>query len=245
MQVNHSSSDKQSPLRIIELQSEGLNFGDMFFPDGMDNDPELCFHGTSSTREELIDREGLQPNAGGVTHEQARNLVECFDLLGWRGAVGPLRSFTLNDFKKGDRSPLFLSSLPSQVFYFSMLSSAGGEKLSSCRKAIAALRRFLNDANFRDSERTNAENWSRPEAASTMSDALLEEIRAKLSHFTNLERAAQDEFDRYRYAVIYAIRPPAQARATWEKGGMVWRVFDPIPPSWFVAKLRVFQPSKM
>lgn len=105
------------PLRTFDLRWENHKSDDDFFPDGMDCDQSLLFHATASTREEMIDREGLRPRASGVELAQAKTLVECFHLLGWCGAslsgYSVLRSYTLkNDFRDGERSPLYLSEWP-------------------------------------------------------------------------------------------------------------------------------------
>jgi len=237
-------------LPTFELHWEQHEPGDDLFPNGIDEDETLLFHGTPSTREEAIDREGLHPSASGVALAEVRSLIGCFDLLGWSGTSTSgcpvLRAFTIrNDFRDGEDSPLYLSDRPSQAIYFGIRSAAGGEKLSACRWAIGDLRRMLNDVSFRETQQKNPAQWTPPGAASEVSSERLAEVTVKLSKLAHLERAAHDEFDRWRYTVIYALRPPTEIRATWEDcKGMGIRVFDSIPPSWFVAKLRIYPPTK-
>jgi hypothetical protein len=245
-----SSSGDESMVPTFELRWENHEPGDDLFPSDLDHEPTLFFHGTASTREEMIDRNGLLPHAGGVALEQIRALVACFDLLGWKGyRVGGcpvLRAYSLNnDFRDGSFSPIYLSEQSSQAMFFAIPATAGGEKLSACRLALGDLRQLLTDTKFRENKMANPEQWDRPEYASNLCGKLLDSVGARLSTLIDLERIAQRELEGYQYAVIYAIRPPAGKSAAWEDcRGMGWRVFEPISPSWFVAKLKIYPPSK-
>jgi hypothetical protein len=138
------------PLPTYDLSWWDHEPGAKLFPDGLNSDPSLFFHGTVSTREELIDRDGLLPHVGGVALEQARAVVGCFEILGWLGSrvsgYPVLRSYALkNDFRDGDRSPLYLSDRSSQANHFAGPARAGGEKLSACRVALADLERLAQE----------------------------------------------------------------------------------------------------
>jgi hypothetical protein len=50
------------PFRTYELWWENHKPKDDLFRDGVKSDPSVFFHGTASTREEMIDRDGLLPH---------------------------------------------------------------------------------------------------------------------------------------------------------------------------------------
>ncbi|MCH7996090.1 MAG: hypothetical protein IIB57_16815, partial [Planctomycetes bacterium] len=194
----------------------------------------------------VIDERGLHPSAGGVQLAEVREIVACFDYLNWEGiTVGGcpvLRSYTLkNDFRDGEKSPIYLSEHASQGIYFAIPSSAGGEKNSACRFALRDLRRFQSDASFREQQLMDPDQWRRPGAKHNITDEHLAELDRRLDTLSSVEARCEEESRAYRYAVIYAIRPPTAIRSTWEDcRGMGLRCFDPIPPSWFIAKLRIY-----
>lgn len=248
---DQSSESQRSPsLVTYEIVWKDRQPDDDLFPHGIDWDQSLVFHGTSSTREESIDVCGLRPNSGGVTIEQVRSIVKCFDFLGWRGenisGYSTLRAWTLrNDFRDGEVSPLYLSHHASQALCFAGPTYCGGEKLASCRRALADLRRFVDDAEYQATAIANEDQWLDTKAAPNASASSLEEVRSQLSGLADLFAKGHAERESYRYAVVYAIRPPMEVKSKWEDcKGMGLRVLEPIPREWLVAKLRVHPPTK-
>jgi hypothetical protein len=235
-------------VKTYEIVWKDRDPADDVFPDGLDWDDSLVFHGTSSTREAVIDREGLKPDAAGVPAWCIRAIDECFRLLRWRGATvtgwGVIEAYTLrNDFRDGDRSPLYLSDRASQALSFAGFGNAGGEKLSVFLDAFEDLVNLVSDKEFHRAAFTDNEQWDEGLPPTELSLEQLSRVEACITAVQDAAAFARRERDGYRHAVVYAIRPPAHIRASWEDcRGMGLRVTAPIPSEWFVAKLRILPP---
>lgn len=236
-------------MKTYEIVWKSRDVDDGLFPEGLDDDPTLLFHGTSSTREKSIDRDGLKPNAAGVSPSRVLVLLECFKALRWHGTspagAAVLSAWTLkNDFRDGDTSPLYLADHPSQAVYFSTRGVCGGEKVSSFLRAFEDLERLVTDPVFRAASVSASDQWYDDGAGRALSNEALERVRHQMLSLADIAERARRERDEYRYAVVYAIRPPPSIRATWEDcKGMGIRVPHVIPPAWFSAKLRIHPPN--
>lgn len=236
-------------MKTYEIVWKGRDPADDIFPDGLDWDDTLVFHGTSSTREASIDRDGLKPDAAGVPAWCIREIEQCFRTLRWRGATiagwGTLEAYTLrNDLRDGDFSPVYVSERASQAIMYAGFGNAGGEKLTSFLYAFQDLDNLLKDESFRRASIAQCDQWHDDLPPTDLTAEQLAKVHECVSMTRDVADFARRGIDSYRYAVVYAIRPPAQVRASWEDcRGMGLRVMEPIPTEWIVAKLRAL-PAK-
>ncbi len=238
-------------MKTYEIVWKDRDPADDIFPDGLDWDETLVFHGTSSTREAAIDRDGLRPHAAGVSAASIRVIVECAKSLRWYGkasaGLGVLQAFTLrNDFRDGDASPLYLSERVTQAIGFAGRSYAGGEKVSAFLRGYEDLEKLVFDEPFRRAAIADREQWHGESPPPDLSAEDVARVRTCLAATNEAAEFARRERCGYRHAVVYAIRAPVEVRASWEDcRGMGLRVIDPIPTEWFVAKLRVLPPKPL
>jgi hypothetical protein len=116
----------------------------------------IAYHGTSSTAETTIERQGFVWNDSFYSRSDIEAVASVFRQLGWAGeslgGFAVLASFSTGDFRHlgaSDRKPIFFSATSKRSLLYASRDWAGGETARALRIAFEDLDAFLNSQDFR------------------------------------------------------------------------------------------------
>lgn len=186
------------------------------FPDEIDTDEWVIFHGTSGFNSKSIERNGFDPMGVVVSFDQIRRVVALFKRLNWsgddQGGYPVLSAFSLNhDFQDSDRNLLYFAETSMRALLYATRNFSGGEKLRSLRRAFGDLHSYLNDPNVREQHRKLLEASYNEMHLMGFDAPLPEEVdlvslREDLADLSDVRRIADDALLRHDHGVVYAIR---------------------------------------
>jgi len=175
------------PCRTIDTAGPNL------FGDGIDSDPWVAFHGTSSSLESNIDSEGLDSSHARFSRTELAAVVAIFDRLDWAGehlgGFPVLKPWSLGfDRSNGERPPLYLAESSHRAALYATQEFAGGEAARALRYAFHDLRRYSEG--FIGEGTADERYW----------------VRSQLEALSSTECAARQFSEHHAYGVVYAFR---------------------------------------
>ena len=216
------------------------------FPDEIELDPELLFHGTSNAASSTIEREGLQSGRKPITQSDAAKVADVFRLMDWSGrkisGLPVLQTYTLrHDFRDGPESPIFLAALASGALWFATRNWAGGEKCSAVRNAIRDLDAYYHDASIRSEHLRNpALRFQLHETHPASISVDLHWLKTKLEELAPLKERCEQPWRDFTGGVVYAVRLTRDERNGLEDArGMGLNSRTPIPLERLVARVLI------
>jgi hypothetical protein len=146
---------------------DALINGEGLFARELTDDPWVAFHGTTSSVEEQVDREGFRPTDAGVDADSIDGLCRVFSVMRWpgrdQGGYVVLGSFSKSDsdWMAGAR-PTYFAETPERAALYATRDFSGGEVARAVRKARHDLLGYLSDesipAEHEERQRTSAIN---------------------------------------------------------------------------------------
>src|SRR5690606_12883655 len=119
----------------------------VMFPEEIESDGWIIFHGTSGYNAEQIEQNGFKPYSSNVSVDDIKHVVSIFEKMCWSGkdtgGYTILKSFSLNFDVQNPNGNLFFAEKSIRALLFSTRDFSGGEKLRALRKAIKDLEKYL------------------------------------------------------------------------------------------------------
>lgn len=231
--------------RFVETQ--------LLFPEEIEDDGWVLFHGTSSVYEERIDSEGLRPGQGAVTRAHLERLGSIYEGLGWcgwdSGGYAVLRGFSMSFDEAVVGGRLFLAESSKRAALYASSDFRGGEKVRAVRKSLSELDSILNDrerqAQFvAEHERriaSGAPPWPMPPVLKPISTyEVLPWLRARVEALKDA-REVVGAVGHHDYGIVYAVRVP-------DGGPLHGLHYNPsmgivaerdLPAAWLLGKVRL------
>lgn len=233
-------------MELIQEDAEALAEKLNWFSPGIENNPWVVYHATSSIAEELIDRDGFQ--CGSTELNDAVLLcLSIMETVDWweDAAVGTLKAYSLP--RTRGAAPFFCALYPQRTCLYTGRSLAGGETAYALRRIIPKLvqvsfdnpdffdRRFELDRKKCISEASRGIFMHR--SVLKVNLVWLREKVTALKAFLPRLLAMREQ---HRYGIVYALRlDRSDLSATaysWSDG---LRIYHPLPASKCVGKLIV------
>lgn len=225
---------------VIELHDSDLESPLGLFPEQIEQDYWIAYHGTSSIFEGQIDTYKLRWTPKVCSKSEIEEMVSVCETMGWAGVSGggfavlkPLTLFA--DFGSSERKPIYLmehSLLPST---YTMRDFAGRESARSIRYAYADLEQFFKDPNT-ILQHTNY--LEQPYCESREID--LEWLEGRVCSFQDFYEGSVNALEQHKYGVVYAVRfCHADLESLRYCNSMGIRCFFDIAPERLVAKARM------
>lgn len=191
------------------------------FPDAIESDPWVIYHGTSGYNAESIEGIGLDAGNLVVSREKIRRVTAIYEKIKWFGNHGGgyacLKPFSLDhDFDGSDKSLIFLAETSLCALLYATREFAGGEKLRALRHAFRDLDLYLSNPQVREEHMREMEVNYRCLQKGNANLKLLEDqfpkevdldwLRQELAELKEVRHSAEDAFTRHQFGVVYALR---------------------------------------
>lgn len=193
---------------------------DRLFPDEIELDSWVVYHGTSATNSALIERDGFRYDCHPMREPELKRITGIFDAMRWagndKGGYAVLESFSAYDFSIIATSPIYLTERSIRALLYATRDFAGGEKLRGVRRAIADLRDYLKDAGVRtehmealcrDLDRLVAVGAAPSEIERVLPIPVdLGWLEEQIKAVATLDQAASQAYESFPGGVVYGVR---------------------------------------
>jgi hypothetical protein len=235
---------------VRTFRGDELNACETLFPPGIDGDPWVHYHATSSINEERINAEGLRWSPDACSAAEVQELVRVFRSMNWcgihTGGYVALDAFSLcGDFQGNEAKPIYFREFSLRSLIYAQRDFAGGESSRAVRYAMRDLDKYLAE----ESVRHEHYDYQRREAVNLASSGAVPHpvIRVDLGwlqqQIERLEalRKRCDSFEQaHQYGVAYAVRfTPDDIPVLNYSSSMGLRCYRAIPCEQIVGKVRV------
>ncbi len=240
---------------VFELNVSRVNEGEVLFPQNIESDDWVIYHGTSGFNSAAIENQGFGTAAVAVNEGSMRRVVEIYKRMKWDGisggGLGVLEPFSLgHDITAEGKRITFFAERSRRALLYASLDFAGGEKLRAMRVALSELDTYLNDASLRqyhaDQMSSQYEDLETLNACAETLDAVrpvevdLEWLRNELVELRLEHEVAFNAAERHREGVVYAIKMlPQDVAELVYNGFMGIETTATIPASRIIAKVIV------
>ena len=190
----------------------------MLFPDEIEQDPWIMYHGTSGFNAGSIEREGFVWKNGNGSSEEIERLVNVFEEMKWGGLDGSslavLKPYSsTHGFEGTNASPVYFTETSKRALLFASRDHAGGEKYKAVRRSLDYLTQYLNSAEIQG-EHYIQMKYEHEQAigSGVLRDGLepfrvdLDWLRNQIASFSELKDHADQLFERHEYGIVYAIK---------------------------------------
>jgi len=199
------------------------------FPDEIENDPWVIYHGTSGCKQDVIEREGFSWNPNGASKEQIQRVVTVYRQMSWYGAdssgFAALEPFSLeHDFGENSASPVYFAETSKRALLYASQDYAGGEKNRLLRNSIRHLQRYLVEPELRNEHYLMMKNEydylvsvSAINAESSKPvNVDLSWLRSEIALLSDIQDLAEDAYSNHVVGVVYAVKMDANDLAGLE-----------------------------
>jgi hypothetical protein len=207
---------------IFQLDANRVTKHRRLFPDEIDEDEWVIFHGTSGFNSEPIERDGFDSAHGPISSEHIKRVTTVFEQMKWcgsdMGGYAILKPWSDGyDFQNSNRSRLFFAETSVRALLYATRDFAGGEKLRALRHAFSDLDSFLNDPSISEQHcRSMKVRFDRLSGADFLPSSYIEAarpvdidldwLRQKLADLFDVRRIADDALKRHEHGAVYALR---------------------------------------
>ena len=242
-------------IRTLCLDVDAFRDTGRVFPEDIEKDGWVVFHGTCEANAKSIEQHGFRPTAVPVSSDDVEAVLTVFEQMKWEGAdpagLTILRAFARGDFDGEARSPVFFADNAAGALLYATREYAGGEKLRGLRIAIRDLQRYLGDEEVRAQHQADVVRdilWLKERYGS---DAVpvewrppsvdLEWLGMSVRALEGLSTRAVEWYERHGGGVVYAVRfteqDVVQLGLKGGQGGL--RTRAKVPPEHIVSKVSV------
>lgn len=142
-------------MQVFDFRSEVVNSSVRLFPDVINQDPWILFHGTTNFSESDIEGQGFTWRAIYYDRQDVEAVVSIFQTLDWGGlgtdAFLALKAYSIAiDFESGEAKPTFFSDCAEATIGYTRRYRVGGETAGCLLYALQNLEAFLEDKNIRE-----------------------------------------------------------------------------------------------
>ncbi|MDX0488814.1 hypothetical protein GOC53_00765 [Sinorhizobium medicae] len=242
-------------ISILDFDPNRVSTSGSVFPDEIEADPWIMFHGSSQYNSESIERDGFGFNGNVVSRDEVERVVAVFEKMKWVGentaGYPALKPFCAEyDFRLGERSLLFFAETSLRALLYATPDFAGGEKLRALRYALRDLNSYLHNAQLREKHQISMEASFRSLTFLNAHPSMLEEkrpvvvdlewLRDELAGMQHIYEAARHALQRHDGGVVYALRvAPIDLEGLRRNGVMGIEADRPIPASKIISKVIV------
>jgi hypothetical protein len=233
---------------VFQLDTACVEGSRRLFPDEIDSNEWVMFHGTSGFNAASIERDGFDSTHGVVSPSQIRRVIEVFQKMKWCGDDGGgypvLKPFSLDhDFQGTDRSLLFFAETSTRALLYATRDHSGGEKLRALRHAFKDLESYLSDPSRREQHHDylsvsyhalfEVNAHPREIEAVRPVEIDLAWLGQELEDLSDIRRFADDALQRHDHGVVYALRmtPDDVGRLSWNRSMGIEVNTRILPPS--------------
>lgn len=224
----------------------------LLFPDDIEDDPWVLFHGTSSSFAPRIEAEGLRRGQETVGRTTIEHIVNIFERLSMNpddvgfGAYNVLKQYAGFDYgvTKGEPglSPLYLAASSGKAATYASDDFLGGEKLRGVRKSLEVLDRVLHDeegtSTYREYFGVPSYTFGEPDFATA--DEALNWLRVEWDRLAAVREAVAQQRRADLCGVVYALQvPPADVSGFSIHRFMGIIVERDIPLEWLIGVVRI------
>jgi hypothetical protein len=206
-------------MKIFPFDENLSNNTFTLFPEEIENDPWVMYHGTSSFNQESIELDGFAFGAGFVSRDEIQKVVDIYDKMKWCGLNGSslavLKPFSLmHDFGDSESSPVYFAETSKRAVLYASRDFAGGEKMRALRHSIHQLQRYLDEPEVRQAHWKNMKseydflvnnNGLNPEASRPV-DVDLTWLSSQLSLLSDLRDLTFGTLECHSFGVVYAVK---------------------------------------
>ena len=189
------------------------------FPDEIENDPWVMYHGTTSCNSTSIEQNGFIWGDGTVSKSEIQKIVGVYTRMNWCGtdtsSLNVLVNFSLGqDFGENDSSVIYFAETSKRALLYANRLFAGGEKLYGVRNSIGQLQRYLNDPKVRQAhwkymkseyDSLVFNNAMSPEASRPV-EVDLTWLSSQLSLMSETHSVAENAYQQHEHGIIYAVK---------------------------------------
>lgn len=206
---------------VMPFDSDRVKHSQRVFPDSIELDEWVLFHGTSGTNSDSIETHGIcAPDGLGMVDELTR-ITTIYEQMRWRGenagGYPALKSFSVGyDSIVATDVTAFLADVSMWALRYATLDLAGGEKLGAVRNAILDLEAYLEDVETRERHQRFLESEvdelkaigaHRDEIESARYRPVdLDWLRSQLSDIAAVASVAEEAAHRHFAGAVYAIK---------------------------------------
>jgi hypothetical protein len=203
------------PVELIPFSAPNNVEPNAPFPAEISKNPNVLYHGSSSTYEDEIDSEGLRAGASIFVLEELQEICRLFELLQWSGStggsLGVLKPFSIDsDFANAEGKPTYLAESSHRACLFASSDFAGGEVARTVRNCFSELYNYVGSEDLRkkhllELQRQSAELsklGADPPPLPSTDMSLVKDALDRLNPVR--ERAIQAESS-HQHGVVYAI----------------------------------------
>lgn len=230
---------------VFQYDGRKLDKDAKLFDAGILSDNWVLFHGTSSTHESSIDREGLHSRRYQVSKGEMMAVLNIYRSMNWRWSTSliSLTSWSFPEFEDadGDFRALFLTGDPTVAASYAGRRNAGGESTQMLLNCVRELRGYLRQPakrmehfqhQWEEFEANRKKGRSSP--ILTIRSAWLRERLRELTPLYKRLTALQRE---HHHGVIYAIRfGPEDLSRFSNSNGSTFVVRGQVEPEKIIAK---------
>ncbi len=241
-------------MMIHEFDAELLNEKVQLFPDEIENNPWIVYHGTSSVYENEIDSIGFMWEPSLFTKDEISNVVDIYTIMDWagndQGGFVVLKGYSIDhDFSTGNTKPIYFGETSYRSLLYATKSFAGGETARALRKSIQDLENYLEDKNIRDADTNyrmldynklvslNAQVGEPPKEV----DLLW--LKNEVEKLQSLKEKCLEVYSAHEYGVIYAVKFDQEDIKNSDdfefNSCMGLKVFSKISPEKIVGKVHI------
>lgn len=238
---------------VFQFDADRIQKSRMLFPEVIERDGWVMFHGTSAGNAASIEQHGFDPKRIAARVEHIRQVVAIYQKMKWAGrdtgGYAVLKPFSLDsDFRHGDTSPIFFAETSMRALLYGSRDFAGGEKLRALRRALADLDAFVADPQIRQermdyhhNERLELESvGAHPASLIEVQDVDLNWLSAELAVLGEVRAMVERACSADRPGLVYALRVRPEDVASLEySGSMGIRTSSVIPASRIIGKVDV------
>lgn len=237
-------------MQFLETTYLAARGASALFPNELENDPSIWFHGTTSAAEEAIDRDGFLSLTRPTIRQDVEAMVKVFKSMNWlggdSGAVSNLTCYSLPRMDEEGRTGTYFRASPFKCIGYTGQAWSGGETGWSLRECFSYLRQYLADDHIREEhlaeqilsykEVFEGDFWEKPPVIRVD----LNWLRQQLTRLEPVEKWACASRIQHTHGVLYAVR--------MTEGDYPWLDYGPAPglscqkalgPERIVAKLRL------
>ena len=138
-------------MKTFPFDSEKVAVCSEIFPEFIESDQWVIFHGTSGANAKGIERDGFTWGGGTVTKSAIISIIDVFEAMKWTPpCYSVLKSFSLDhDFGESEASAIYFAETSRRALLYATRLFAGGEKLYAVRNSINQLHCYLSDPEVR------------------------------------------------------------------------------------------------
>ncbi len=198
----------------FEYHFDDLRGRTSIFPEEIESDSWVQYHGTSSSFERAIDREGLRWKPAIASREDIECVVRIFGSMNWygeSGALSDLTAYSLRRLRPEGENAVYFRETPWRCLGYAMRDWAGGETVYALWRCFIELQTYLRSQATRKEHMVYQitqmrQNFDPDYPRERVIEVDLQWLRNQLATLQPLKRRCRRPYLAHKYGVIYAVK---------------------------------------